>query len=196
MIAGAQIPVVRASLMISCALFAKFLGRRPFSLDVLWLSMFFILLFDPQALFSVSFQLSCLAVLGILIFSKGKSSEFKVSLSATLFTFPLISYYFGQISWISVLANMLFVPIFGYIIQPLLLVLTICLFAGVQFQLLLKVIDWSLSCFNFLIEKTNQIPFIASEWSMSLPQVLVTYGLLLLFSLIYQRYISADFSLK
>ena len=66
--AGAQPPVVRAAVMIVVATISGIFDRRHLSINSVALAAFIILLYSPCELFMVGFQLSFLAILGILYF--------------------------------------------------------------------------------------------------------------------------------
>lgn len=109
-ITGLSPSVVRASLMCVTFALSQTFTRQHHGINTLAISAFLILLFDPLALFSVGFQLSYAAVLGIILFYPLFKNYYEtdilllrwlwqitlVSLSAQVFTFPLSIYYFHQ----------------------------------------------------------------------------------------------------
>jgi competence protein ComEC len=140
-IAGFGISVIRATLMIMAFLLALLAGRERDLANTLALAALIILLFSPLSLLDVSFQLSFAAVASILFIvprlsafiprgpGEEKNGPFRwkkifsgfllflaVTLAATLGTAPLIVYYFNLLSFITLLANMLLVPIMGYLV--------------------------------------------------------------------------------
>jgi competence protein ComEC len=187
MIAGAQISTIRAMVMISVYVISRFFGRRSFTFDTLWFAMLLILLFDPLALFSISFQLSCSAVFGILYLCPLSRSALTVSIAAYLFTLPLISHYFGQISYVAVFANLAFVPFVGFGVLPLSILTAFCLLLNMPSNALVIVLNWLLEFLSAIISRISQFPFISSEWSMSWLQVISIYGVLLLVGLVLSK---------
>lgn len=140
-IAGLGISVIRATLMIMAFLIAILFGRERDLVNTLALAALVILVVSPLALFDVSFQLSFAAVASILFIMprlsafipRGYSDKdhphprlkkvfsgfllfLAVSAAATLGTAPLIVYYFNLLSPITLLANVLIVPIMGYMV--------------------------------------------------------------------------------
>jgi competence protein ComEC len=124
---GANTPVMRATIMVAMLLFSYFLEREVNIYNSLSLAALIILTVNPWQLFEVSFQLSFLSVISIVWLSpKIKSifpeklnkipwmrlltSVFSVSFAAWLGLLPLIAYYFGILSPITILANMIIVP--------------------------------------------------------------------------------------
>lgn len=106
---------------------------------------------NPLTVASVGFQLSVGSVAGIYLFynkirkflssrlggTKGKTvtakllrgavSSFAVSLSATVITTPLVAYYYGLVSLVSMIANLLVVPVISLIFYGIMLA---CVTAG------------------------------------------------------------------
>ncbi len=110
---GIQAAVLRAAIMGILSLSAIIYGRKSTALYSLFISFIFFLVFWPESITTISFQLSFGATLGIILFgnTKAKSSlfwrELKPSLAAQLFTTPIIFGYFKQISFIAPLSNLL-----------------------------------------------------------------------------------------
>lgn len=125
-VTGFSAPVLRATSTFTILLLGKYFRQNINSLNLLASSCFLLLLFEPKHLFQTGFQLSYVAVLGLLLFQKPilnlwqpqktnlliKISYFfwestAVGISAQLLTFPLIIYYFHQYPnvWINLLIN-------------------------------------------------------------------------------------------
>ncbi|NIP31275.1 MAG: DNA internalization-related competence protein ComEC/Rec2 [Candidatus Dadabacteria bacterium] len=129
-IAGFATPVVRAFIMISLYLFSIFLGKQDNKANILATAALIILIFDSSAIKSLSFQLSFLAVGGILLFNKIFPMRFsslyekflsliKTTIAATLFTLPLVINSFGFFPISSIPANFVAVPLVEFLIVPL-----------------------------------------------------------------------------
>ena len=127
-----QPSVVRASVMALLALVAFYTQRDVNFLNLVSLTALLILIYDPRALFEVSFQLSFAATLGIgllvpqmgkiydLIFQhrpglfyRGLVLPFFVSVAAILGVAPLQIYYFHNFPLIGFLSNLVVVPLVG-----------------------------------------------------------------------------------
>jgi competence protein ComEC len=129
-IAGAAPSVLRAAVMFTFILFGKFLNKNGNIYNTLAASAFVLLISNPFYLWDVGFQLSYAAVLSILIFFKSISGllYFKnkflrwiwqlcaVSLSAQVFTLPLVIYHFHQLPLLFLFSNLLAVPLSGVIL--------------------------------------------------------------------------------
>lgn len=132
---GASTTAVRAAVMALVALLARATGRVYQSLDALFLTAFLMVLVEPKILlFDISFQLSFLATLGVIVgpsflqryFQKvpkefGLREMTVVTISAQLFVLPWILYKMGQLSLVALPINLLvlaFVPVtmfFGFL---------------------------------------------------------------------------------
>jgi len=116
---GPQPPVVRAAFTGILTLVAIIYGRKNYALYALLLSLIFIAVFWPKWITTISLQLSYGATLGLILFGHRRAdiksaptinyviNEFITSLSAQVFTAPIIFIYFKQISLISPLANVM-----------------------------------------------------------------------------------------
>ncbi|RJQ38270.1 MAG: DNA internalization-related competence protein ComEC/Rec2 [Nitrospiraceae bacterium] len=154
-LSGWSIPAVRSFIMISLFLMGLLIGRKRFWLNSLLFAAFVIVLWNPEALFSLSFQLSFLAVLFIGFSTEmGKTEEQEnstaaparaglrhcaaalrasvlLTLAASLGTAPLVAYHFHYFSVISPLSNLLITPLIGFVLLPLSLLSSfIFLFTG------------------------------------------------------------------
>ena len=134
-LSGASIPAVRSFLMIGLFLVGLLIGRKGFWLNSLLFAAFVIAVWEPEAIFSLSFQLSFLAVFCIgLAIDKEKEKEednkskkllrfiknaLLMTLAAALGTAPLVAYYFHYVSLISPISNLLVAPLIGFILIPL-----------------------------------------------------------------------------
>ncbi len=138
LLAGMHVSTVRSILMITVFLSSVILDRERDSLNVLAGIALLVLLIDPSSLFSISFQLSYSAVLfmalainklkdytgkrGEGLFSVVKSRLFLpgvITLAVTAGTAPLAAEYFNSFSWVSMPANIILMPLSGFILIPL-----------------------------------------------------------------------------
>ncbi len=176
MLTGCRVPVVRACVMTVSALTARALGYTSGTVEALAIAGASLLAADPRTLFDPGFQLSFAAVLGFvgalgqppqdrtvcLESSETSESRFvrfavqigvatkrllRSTLTAAAATTPLVLYHFGYLSWVSVPANMIAVPLTGLLILPSLLILmTLSTFtpklAGLLARPLGQMLDW------------------------------------------------------
>jgi competence protein ComEC len=126
---GTAPATVRSVVMIAAFIMALLLERESDPIDSLILSALLILGVTPEALFDISFQLSFLALWGILVLTPIFLAPFKqrshhwwyfilpllfASLSAILVTFLPVVYYFGRGSVAGLVSNLVVVPLMGY----------------------------------------------------------------------------------
>jgi len=121
---GASASVIRAALMGSISLMAILFERQYFCFLALVFSAFIMSLFNPKILvYDVGFQLSFLATFGMVLFTSRLEKYFSwvpdrfflrenlvVTMSAQIFTVPLILLYFGRFSPASIVANLFVLP--------------------------------------------------------------------------------------
>ena len=150
---GMSPSVVRATVMIGFVFASMLFYRRSVSLNALALAALTILLFTPSALYSVGFQLSFITVAAMLLFahipgwltSRHKlvnrfTSTIIVSLIAMLATVALSAHYFHNISLMSVLANLLILPVMPIFMTLGALFLLVTM-AGLHWPMLDRAID-------------------------------------------------------
>lgn len=122
-ITGLRPSVVRATIMSTVVLIGLVIERNIDLVNLISFAALIILLFNPHALFDVSFQLSFSATLSIVYFlskvyknPKSNSthryliSPFFVSIAAQLGTGPVVAYYFHLLPLLSIFINLLIIP--------------------------------------------------------------------------------------
>lgn len=126
-LAGGGPSIVRAGVMGVLTLLATFAGRRASRLYALAIAAIVTLAIDPRIGADIGWQLSFAAVLGILAIAqplrraiasrlgagvmRGALAEgVAVTVAATLATAPLIAFHFGELSTVSLFANLLALP--------------------------------------------------------------------------------------
>ncbi|PRY28602.1 competence protein ComEC [Spirosoma oryzae] len=168
---GFSLPVLRSAAMFSMLLLAKALQRRAPTGHSLSVALFFMLLYDPYALFSAGLQLSSLAVLGIgmwqsplyqsLTFRYGWANKLwqitAVALVAQLVTFPLGVYYFHQFPTYFLLAN------------PVVMVLSMALLPLAMATLAFSWMPYLNDALGWGVQKTAWLLNEAVSWTGQLP---------------------------
>lgn len=147
LLAGAQVATVRSLVMILVYLAAVWFQRADDPLNALAVAALLIVLWEPQAVFSISFQLSYIAVLAMVLLGEKQRllrdnadkpegnleretshigplwKKLRVYLGMTIAagasTLPLTAIYFNQIGWVGFLSNLIIVPFVGMVIVPL-----------------------------------------------------------------------------
>lgn len=204
-LAGAMVPTVRSAIMIGVYQLAVLLDREEEVFSSLTLAALLIALVWPGVVADISFQLSFLAVLFIVwgmrkfylrpastrdelpqerSWLKARlrqaSMHLAVPLLATLGTGPLIAHYFGHLSLAGFVANPLIVPLVGFIVVPLGLILGLFAVLAPQVGLLLVgVAEKLLSLTAWLVHLFAKLPL--ANFPVVSPNALeiaVLYGVL------------------
>ena len=136
-LAGMSPSTQRAVIMVAVFLLAVMLGRTLDTLNTLAVAALTILMAFPPALFSISFQLSFVAVLAIvvgmrrfgIVYDRQASLARKaflwlsrglaVSTLAIVGTAPVVLHDFNQIAIVGIVANLVLVPLIGFLVVPL-----------------------------------------------------------------------------
>jgi competence protein ComEC len=183
LLTGLQAPVVRGAIMASVFLCAELLGRQKNAFAALALSAAIMAGIDPQLLFSVSFQLTFLAMIGLIfvapplqalarravhaIISEENSwtriltfltDSLAVSLSAVILVWPVIAYNFGLVSFVGPLSTLLIAPA----LTPIILTGAVTSVVGIISPPVAHVIGWSawlfVSYFIWLVQAFAALP--------------------------------------
>lgn len=127
---GAEPSVVRAALMGGLVLLAKESGRLYDLKNAIAFVAALMVFFNPKILvYDLGFQLSFLALLGIVYLAPALAKLFKItnlkpnslpdlflsSISAQLAVAPLLLYQFGFVSWFGVVVNLLVLPLVPFV---------------------------------------------------------------------------------
>jgi competence protein ComEC len=207
LIAGGQVSAQRAMIMVLAFLFSVIIGKEKDVCSSLSLAALIILTLMADSLFTASFQLSFIAVAGILwltplILSKIKvvsgDTEFlaqnrvlrtvlmylsgllAVTVAAAIVTTPLIAYHFNRFSPIALPANLTVVPLIGLWVIPLGLVSCIVFpFSSAIAGLFLSAGAAGLTVAAFLARFWADIPW-STVWVIrpTWVEIVLFYGLL------------------
>jgi competence protein ComEC len=175
LLTGAPASVLRSAVMFTFIAVGDSFNKRNSIYNSLSISAFLLLCYDPFMLWDVGFQLSYLAVLGIVIFekyiyhwfyfeNKFFNSAWKlasVSLAAQLLTLPICIYYFHQFPLLFLLSNMIAIPLSTMILWGCIAIVIASpiSFAALYFGKIVWILSWFLNHFILLM---NSIPF--SVW--------------------------------
>lgn len=125
-VCGFSASSVRAMVMSIVLLSVNYAGKKYDRLSTLGLSAIIILFYSPLELFRVGFQLSFIVVLGIMTCQKLFARPFKFLgkkfssllggvLSAQVFSLPVCLATFGKVGVLSVIANLIVLPIISFV---------------------------------------------------------------------------------
>ncbi len=190
---GMSISTQRAVMMVLVFLAALFIDRDSDVSNTLAAAGLAILMIDPAALFSISFQLSFAAV-AFIIYGVGRIRQAKknrrgiqavfdklkmiiwVSIFATLGTAPFIMTYFHRISLVGPFVNCMMIPMIGFIVIPLgLLSVFAYPFSGRLSEMLLDASAFILAPAMKLIRSIAKWPFASVETTIPTPMEIVCF---------------------
>ncbi len=196
LLTGFSPSIFRAVVMFSVIIFGKSLNRQVNIYNSIAVSAFILLVSNPMNLFSVGFQLSYLAVIGIVfiydeLYPLVRSQYWIIdkiwmltciSLAAQLATAPISIYYFNQFPTYFLFSNLIVIPVaflimYGGVLLLILGKLGIALWIGKGVELLI----WLL---NTTVIKIDALPYSRWEWIyLSEWQVLLVYAAIIFFLL-------------
>jgi len=150
LLSGMSPSTQRAVIMVIVFLMAFLVEREHDLINTLAIAAMIILIVHPPSVFSISFQFSFAAVLAIIygisrlspiwpssqnrtqkqIWSKAAIKLyyfFMTSFFAVIGTLPLVMRYFNQVSLVGLPANIIFIPLIGFVVVPL-GIMAVCLY--------------------------------------------------------------------
>lgn len=194
---GLSPSILRATVMFSFILIAKMLDRKSNIYNTLAASCFMLLCFDANMLANVGFQLSYMAVLGIvfiqpLIYPWFVSTNWlmdqiwkitSVSIAAQLATSPIGLLYFHQFPNCFLFSNLLIIPLTTIILYACLALLVLS-FWSAGAAILGVGIKYAITFTNWLVAQVEHIPYAyVNGIEISILQSILLY--ILLFASIY-----------
>ncbi|WP_413668815.1 ComEC/Rec2 family competence protein [Mucilaginibacter sp. Mucisp86] len=171
MLTGFSPAVCRAAVMISTVIVGKTYSRYINNLNILAVSAFILLLYNPLLITDVGFQLSYLAVAGLVVLQPVVYTWFtinnkwvdklwalcSVSIAAQVITFPLSAFYFHQFPVYFLFSNL-------FIVIPT----AVIMYSGI-FYLLLPQIPYISTALAWILEKSILLMNYVLAWVEHLP---------------------------
>lgn len=179
-ITGLSPAVMRASAMFTIFVIADYMHRKSNIYNSFATSAFILLLINPNNLFDIGFQLSYIAVFGIvylqpklekLIQVKSKLSRFfwlltTVSIAAQIATFPVTAFYFGQFPTYFWITNIFIIPAVMILI-PLGIMLLLISKIYILSNLLAISLNYVIKISYSLLSSIEQLPYSVLEISIN-----------------------------
>lgn len=198
-ISGATPSVVRAALMFSTLILVKNSTGLYNPINALACAILLMLCYNPQWLYDISFQLSVLAVVGIVAWGapvvrsikvknplfSALTSTLVIGIVATLWTLPVVSATFGSI------------PIIGVIATPVALITAYAIVGCGVIVLILPhplshpfaiCAEWLASVQNMVVERFSALPFANIQYSFSATEITIYYTLFVVATLLIWSY--------
>ncbi len=205
-IAGMNTPVLRSLIMAAVVLLAILVRRQKTILNLIAAAALMVLIFNPLALYTVSYQLSFAAILSIALIyptiltlcfpNKTKQKQHRlltlfrwpctallISVAATAGTLPFLLYHFNRFSPIGPFMNLLIEPLLCIVALPLgLIAVPLIYLVPDMAAFLFNLGGIALQAAHALTAWAGRFPF-ASIWTITpTTSEMITYFLLLLFS--------------
>ncbi len=172
LITGFSPSVQRAATMFSFILFGEYSKRKSNIYNTILASAFFILLLSPNLIYSVAFQLSYVAVLGIVFFYykvypmlyvKNPVLDFfwkitVLSISVQLATFAITIYYFHQFPTLFAITNLFAIPTAMAVLGGSFTILATS-FLGIIPNIIAQVLEWWIFIYNEIMLFISKLPF-------------------------------------
>jgi len=164
-LAGASPSVNRAVLMTGIIVLSQKFHRQLSSMDAISISFLITIFYNPYLMYHAGFQLSYAVSFSLILSSsvilrqkKFFKQLFLGSFVAQISSLPLILYHFFEFSLISLFVNLLFIPLFSFIIIPLSF---ICYISLLIVPLLSPIFIFLLStCIHY----SNELIMCISKW--------------------------------
>jgi len=176
LITGASASVLRSALMFSFIVAGKEFFRSASVYNSISCSAFILLCYDTKMLWDAGFQLSYLAVIGIVWLQRsiGRSlfisnyllkqlwAMASVTIAAQIMAFPICLFYFHQFPNLFLLANMVEVPVSTIVLFAEILLILFC-WLGPLADLIATSIEYLVGFMNFFAKKLSGLPFASLE---------------------------------
>ena len=200
LLAGMHPPIIRAAIMGSIFLIAEYLGRQRSAIITLAFAAAVMVGVQPDLLWTISFQLSFLAMAGLTLLypyfrswgRKGVASlfgtrerivavgnlitdGFAATLAAIIAVGPLIAYNFGVVSLVALPATFLALPALPFIIATAALVAFVGLIASVAAQVLGWLAWLFLSYLILVVQGFDALPHSSLEVTTVSPSYIWVY---------------------
>lgn len=192
---GASPSVLRAALMFSVVQLAYFSSSRYASLNALMATIFLMLVYRPDYLYDLSFQLSVAAVVGIVVWAvpfvrglrcKGYlvrvvSTSFAVGIAATLWTMPIVSHHFANLPLIGVVVTPLLLPLAYLVVGSGVVALALPSVVSTPF---ITLAEWAAWVQNWVVDFASKPWWAGIEYRLDEGAVAVIYALYAIITLV------------
>ena len=148
LISGGAVATLRAFIMATLVMLAFIIGRTALSLRTIAFAMLALILYNPYFVMQAGFQLSFAAICGLVWLwqtQQPKMPNNKIlkylyaalltAFVAGVFTAPFVAAHFGSLPIYGVVGNLVFLPLFSFLLMPLVMIGTITSVFGVVWPL-------------------------------------------------------------
>ncbi len=197
LLSGANIATLRAFIMATLVMVAFILGRHAISLRMATFAFLILALINPHYIMTTGFQLSFSAIFGIIWLwqnfqprtpnkkiLKYLYTAFLTAFIASVFTAPFIIMHFGTFPIYGILGNLIFLPLFSFILMPLVFIGTLTALFGIHTPITFAHIIYD-KLFN-VAEYISNLPLSSMEFS-TVPNISIIMFIIGLSCLIFIR---------
>jgi len=189
--AGLSSSIVRASTMSSIYFFALLLGRDVSKGVLMIFCITVLVILNPFILYDIGFLLSSSATLGLIFLPKCFSyksnwikDSFIPTLTCAICTLPIVIYFFGKVSIVSIISNLLATPV----IQSTIYFGLVSIFLNIlssKFQFFFFLPYVQLNIFKYIVEISSRIRPLEVQFNATKISFLILFLLILLCLLKY-----------
>jgi competence protein ComEC len=162
--------VIRASIMVAIVLLAQVVYRKPDGLTALAFAAFLLSAANPFVIYNLSFQLSFLAVLGIILYypflsrlfsfaGKFIGNALSVTISAQLLLIPIIIRHFEVITPVSVITNIIIIPLSAVVIWLAVFFIALTVLRLPLTGIVSLICGIILNMMDYIIDVADRVPF-------------------------------------
>lgn len=200
-ITGLAPSVRRAATMFTFITLGSLLHRPTTIYHSLFASMFILLLLNPILFFEIGFQMSYLAVFGIVILqpplTRLWTPKYKVinyfwelatvSVAAQLATFPLSIFYFGQFPNYFLLANLSVISLSFVIVMTGIALLALSWLPPLS-HLIGLLLTYEIRLLNGIVQGIESLPgSVTDNITLNIPQMMLIYGIIIFIFVYFNR---------
>lgn len=196
-ITGALTSVLRAYIMIVIYILSKLAFEKADPLKSLFIAIIINIIINPTSIISVSFILSYLAVLSLLIvYPKIKMNIFKfdflnqmifITLSIQLILAPIFLYNFNIIPFLSFFSNIIVVTLGSFIIGISFILIFIGIFSTNLAIILAFLVNFLLKILNFYVDIFSKISFMQIKYKAKIPLIFIMFFYIAIFIIMYKE---------
>jgi len=199
---GASASIVRAGIMGFMPLLARYLGRSSNSFVAILVSAFIMTLLNPFiVLYDIGFQLSFMALCGMLYLGplisvwlgwlpNGIRFILAETLGAQIATLPLLLFYFGTVSIVSPISNLVILALVPFGMLAAFFVGLMGIFLPIIAQLIAIPSYFLLHIFYLLINYFGSLPYASTQLKIDNPVwLIITYVVILDIIFMSRKYI-------
>lgn len=192
LLTGCKPSILRASLLVGAGVLGWVLGREKRLIALLSTAALILLIYNPFFLFDIAFQLSFAASLAIAIIAPILEMQFSqhpllshrflgilpVTIAAQLGVMPIAMYHFREISIVSVLANVIVVPLIAPILSLGIIGFLLSCVSNIIAFPVFAVLDFLLRLVINTVSFFANISFSSLSVGISISGVICLYGIL------------------